>query len=164
MNPTLFSNTNNLYITFLASVLIWIMFFIAFVYSVFSKNTTIKHFLLVIASTMTALFITQILKLFFPTIRPFQFAGTYPMTITIPWDTGFPSSHSAVAFAVAETFRPDTRYMKFVFYFMAVLVALGRILSHVHYFVDVFFGSLLGVVSVYSIKRLYSYARTKTSA
>ena len=133
-------------ITFLASVLIWLMFFGLIVLWVIDgkiKKETVAH---AIFSCLIAYAITELIKTFFPILRPFQFNGSHPLTLTIPSDGTFPSSHSAVAFALAVTILKHDKKVGILYLLMAGLVGVARIVAHVHYPIDIMVGAFIGTI------------------
>ncbi|MFZ3301894.1 MAG: phosphatase PAP2 family protein [Microgenomates group bacterium] len=133
-------------ITFLASVLIWLMFFGLIVLWVIDgkiKKETVIH---AVFSCLIAYAVTELIKTFFPTLRPFQFDGALPLTLTVPTDGAFPSSHSAVGFALAVTILKHDRKVGILYLIMAGLVGIARIVAHVHYPIDIMAGALIGTI------------------
>ncbi len=133
-------------IPFLASTLIWLMFFGLIVLWVIDgkiKKETVIHALF---SCLIAYAITELIKTFFPTLRPFQFDGAFPLTTTIPTDGAFPSSHTAVGFALAVTILKHDRKVGILYIIMAGLVGIARIMAHVHYPIDIVAGALIGTI------------------
>ncbi len=133
-------------VTFLASVLIWLMFFGLIVLWVIDgkiKKETVIH---AIFSCLIAYAVTELIKTFFPTLRPFQFDGALPLTLTVPTDGAFPSSHSAVGFALAVTILKHDRKVGILYLIMAGLVGIARIMAHVHYPIDIMAGAFIGTL------------------
>jgi len=133
-------------ITFLASVLIWLMFFgLAVLWVVDGKinKAIVIHALF---SCLLAYLIAELIKTFFPTTRPFQFDGGFPLTLTVPLDGAFPSSHTAVGFALAVTIFNHNKKVGILYLFMAGLVGIARIVAHVHYPVDIIAGASIGTI------------------
>jgi undecaprenyl-diphosphatase len=133
-------------ITFIASILIWLMFFGLIVLWVIDgkiKKETVLH---AIFSCVVAYAVTELIKTVFPTLRPFQFDGALPLTLTVPTDGAFPSTHSAVAFALSVTIIKHDRKVGILYLVMAGLVGIARIMAHVHYPVDIMAGALIGTV------------------
>jgi len=133
-------------ITFLASILIWLMFFGLIVLWVVDgkiKKETVIH---AVFSCFIAWSISELIKYVFPTLRPFQFDGTLPLTITIPTDGAFPSGHTALSFALAVTILKHDRKVGILYLIMAGLVGIARIVAHVHYPIDIIGGALIGIV------------------
>lgn len=131
-------------VTFLASVLIWIMFFGLIVLWVIDgkiKKEVVVH---AIFACLIAYAISELIKTFFPSLRPFQTNGLFPLTLTVPSDSAFPSSHSAVAFALAVTIIKHDKKVGILYIIMAGLVGVARIMAHVHYPLDVMAGAVLG--------------------
>jgi undecaprenyl-diphosphatase len=136
----------NLTVTFVASVLIWLMFFGLIVLWVIDgkiKRETVMH---AVFSCLIAYAITELIKTFFPTLRPFQFNGALPLTLTTPIDGSFPSSHTAVGFALAVTILKHDKKVGILYLVMAGLVGIARILAHVHYPIDIIVGAFIGTV------------------
>jgi undecaprenyl-diphosphatase len=133
-------------ITFLASVLIWLMFFGLIVLWVIDgkvKKETVVH---AIFACLVAYIITELIKTFIPTLRPFQYSGGLPLTLTIPGDASFPSSHSAVGFALAVTILKHDKKIGILYLIMAGLIGIARIMAHVHYPIDIMVGAVIGVL------------------
>lgn len=133
-------------ITFLASVLIWLMFFGLIVLWVIDgkiKKETVIH---AVFSCFLAWAISEMIKYVFPTLRPFQVANILPLTATIPGDGAFPSTHTAVSFALAVTIIKHDKKVGILYLIMAGLVGVARIMAHVHYPIDIIAGAFLGTV------------------
>lgn len=107
------------------------------------KKETVVH---AIFACLVAYAITELIKTFIPMARPFQGVGVSPLTLTIPDDGTFPSSHSAVAFALAVTIIKHDKKVGVLYLIMAGLVGVARILAHVHYPLDIMVGALIGTV------------------
>lgn len=133
-------------ITFFASVLIWLMFvglIILWVIDGKIKKETVIHALF---TCVLAYLISELIKTIFPTIRPFQFDGGFPKTLTIPQDGAFPSSHTAVGFSLAMTIFKHDRKVGLFYILMASLVGIARILAYVHYPADIIAGASIGII------------------
>ena len=136
----------NITIMFVASILIWLMFFGLIVLWVIDgkiKKETVLH---AVFSCFLAWSISELIKYIFPTLRPFQLTGGLPLTLTTPGDGAFPSTHTAVGFALAVTILKHDRKVGVLYLVMAGLVGVARILAHVHYPIDIIGGALLGTV------------------
>ncbi len=131
------------FITFLASFLIWFMFLGAFV--ALLKQKKIKAYFFVLFSVVISWIISQVIKGLFFTVRPFKINGFPPLTITNPSDNSFPSGHTTSAFALATAVFLVNKKLGILMFFLAFLVGLGRILSNVHYPIDVWGGIALGI-------------------
>ncbi len=133
-------------ITFTASVLIWLMFFGLIVLWVIDgkiKKETVIH---AVFSCALAYVVTDLIKNYFPVLRPFVFNELIPTTLYVPSDGSFPSTHTAVGFALAVTILKHDRKVGILYLIMAGLVGIARILAYVHYPVDIIAGALIGTI------------------
>lgn len=129
--------------TFLASFLIWFMFLGISFFLLRIKNKKAAFF--VVFSVILAWIISEVIKDLFFTVRPFMINGFLPLTVTDPSDNSFPSGHAASAFALATSVFTYKKRAGYVTFFLACLVGLGRVISNVHYPIDVLGGAVLGV-------------------
>lgn len=88
----------------------------------------------------------EALKNFFPSLRPFEANGTLPL-LGFAEGASFPSSHTAVAAALAATLWFKSKSWGTVFFVGALLVALARVLGGVHFWYDVLAGLAIGVTA-----------------
>ena len=145
-------------VTFMASILILIMFFGLVVIWIIDGRTRKEQALHSFLAASAAWVITQIIKDLFPTLRPYQLDGTQPLTLTLLHSDGaFPSSHSAVAFALAITVWLHSKRLGWVFILMALGVAGGRVLANVHYVTDVLVGSIIGVFVAFAVDKIHVF-------
>ena len=107
------------------------------------KKETVIH---AVFSCLLAYGVTELIKTFFPTLRPFQFDGALPLTLTVPTDGAFPSSHTAIGFALATTIIKHDKKGWVLYIIMAGFVGVARIMAHVHYPIDIIAGAVIGVV------------------
>lgn len=157
MNPSVLSGESSIFVTFIASFLIWIMFG-GFVFLWIIDGRVKKELVLhALLATLISWVATQMIKGLLPIARPFEIGGLTPLTITIPSSNSFPSGHSAVAFAGAVSIWLHNKKLGGKFLMLAILVALGRVLSHVHSVLDVVVGGGLGILSSYFIGKLHLY-------
>lgn len=74
-----------------------------------------------------------------------------PVASTVcPDDFSFPSGHAAIAFAATAVLSAFDKKRKYIYYFIAFLVALSRVYLGCHYFLDVVTGAIIG----YAIGRI----------
>ena len=61
----------------------------------------------------------------------------------------FPSGHTAVAFGLfcLLTLISSNKMLGVIYFFIALLVALSRVYLSLHFFLDIYFGSIIGVVA-----------------
>lgn len=133
-------------VTFLASILIWLMFFGLIVLWVIDGKIKKEVVLHALFSCVFAWVITESIKFIFPTLRPFQVQNIIPLTTTIPGDGAFPSTHTAVAFALSVTILKHDKKVGILYLIMSALVGAARIMAHVHYPIDIIAGALIGTI------------------
>ncbi|MFC1649519.1 phosphatase PAP2 family protein [Patescibacteria group bacterium] len=159
MNPVVLSaSTSNLPITFLASILLWLMLggliILWFIDGKIKKRQVVDALL----AFFIAWLISEILKSIFPTVRPYELNGKLPLTITLFHSSGaFPSAHAAMAFALSVNVYLHDRRVGLFYILGAILVAFGRVFSNVHYPIDVVAGALLGTAIAVAVGRLKLY-------
>lgn len=146
-------------ITFLASILIWLMFFGLIVLWVVDgkiRKETVVHALF---ASLVAWTISEIIKYIFPSLRPFQVNDFTPLTLTVPWDGAFPSGHTALAFALSVTILKHDKKVGVLYLIMAGLVGIARIMAHVHYPIDIVGGAILGTLTseIVNKKHLFKF-------
>lgn len=154
MNKFLLTVPQDWLITFMASILIWLMFggilFIALKGGKIQKKQALRAFL----SALIAWVIVEMLKSLLPSIRPFRAIGYTPLTLTVPNDNAFPSSHAALAFALAISIWLENKKRGWLFIIAAIIVSLGRLLAGVHYLLDIVVGAWVGTVVASVISKL----------
>lgn len=145
-------------ITFLASFLIWFLYLGLFLWFYFKKRTK-KELLFILFSSLLAWVLSQMFKDLLPTARPFLLNDSSPLTLTEPQDNSFPSGHSASAFGLATAVFLIDKRLGIAYFLLAGLVAVGRILSRVHFLIDVLGGSVLGFFSALLLESLFFRGR-----
>jgi len=149
------SNYINIFITFAASFLLWFMLFglliLWFVDGKIKKEQAV-HAIFAFGS---AWILAHVIKAFFPTLRPFQVNGG-PVEVVLPLaNGGFPSGHSAAAFALAVTIWKHDKKVGLAFLIAALFVGAGRVLANVHYPIDIVGGMVLGVIDSLLVEKLH---------
>ncbi len=162
MNQAIFTTENSILITFLSSFLIWFMVGGLVILWVIDGKVKREQAMHAFLSAVFAWAVSMMIKSIFPSERPFALYGFLPSTLTIPSvNSSFPSIHSAVAFAIATSVRSHSKTNGNRFLVLAAFVALGRILSGVHYILDVLVGAVIGTFSTYVIKRTHVFKLVK---
>jgi undecaprenyl-diphosphatase len=144
-------------VTFLASFLIWFMFGGLFYLWIFKKGVKKEQVVHALVASVIAFVISEVIKILFPTIRPFEVNGEQPLTITVPFHGAFPSVHTSVSFGLATSTWMYDKRTGIAFLLSSFFVGLGRLFGNVHYFLDVAFGAILGIMSAYMVSRLHLY-------
>jgi undecaprenyl-diphosphatase len=126
-----------------------------FVFLIRSSKKKIGEVLSILMSPILAVMLSWFVKSLIPYAeRPFQVNGFPPLTITIPFNTSFPSDHTSVAFALAVSVYLYNKKFGFILLVMALIVGIGRIFSNVHYPVDILGGAMLGSFTALAIDTL----------
>lgn len=154
MLTSLFSIEKHALITFIASFLVWFMIGGVLYFWLFRRKFRFGEVASIFMAVLSAWLISETLKKIFPIPRPFLANGQDPLTLTWPMDSSFPSAHASSAFALALSLRKSDKRLFFLYFIFAIVVAFGRVVSRVHYVVDVFAGALIGILTVFILERL----------
>lgn len=159
INPAIFGDQGNLFITFIASFLIWLMFASIFALWLFHEKFDTKTVASITFVSFLAWFVSNVFKDSLHTMRPFFQTNFPPLTLTIPTNNAFPSTHTAIAFSLSSgVMRKDIK-IGLVYFLLALLVGVGRVASHVHYVIDIAGGALIGIATFYVADRLIHIVR-----
>lgn len=142
-------------IEFFASYFLWLIFlgiFILWAYDGKIKKAEALHALF--AGTL-AWVLAWIIKTVFPTDRPFQLNGKEVFVAVPLTNGGFPSGHTATAFAIAATIWRHDKKMGIIYILSAFLVGISRVLANVHYPVDIVAGAILGIITSYLVRKVH---------
>lgn len=134
-------------ITFLASILIWLMFFGLLVLWVVDGKIKKEIVVHAVFTALVAWILTEVIKAFVPSVRPFHLNGFDPLTLTIPQDSAFPSTHTAAAFAMSVTIFKHDKKVGVLYLVMSAMVGMARIIAQVHYPTDIIAGAIIGLLS-----------------
>lgn len=106
--------------------------------------------------------VTQILKRIFNDPRPISyFADTVNLYlvdgITIHSWNSFPSGHSVSGFTIFLffAFLTKSKPLGLVYFFLAFSVALSRVYLVQHFFIDIYFGSIIGVLTTLILMNIF---------
>ncbi|MBN1168464.1 phosphatase PAP2 family protein [Candidatus Woesebacteria bacterium] len=145
-----------LFIAFIASILLWLMFVGLVLLWIIDGRIKKEQALHAFFSSTTAWTVSQMIKQIFPRPRPYQLNGHQLLTVTLNhYDGSFPSTHAALAFSIAFAVYLHSKKLGTFFMICAFLVALGRVLSNVHYAVDVVGGGIVGATTAYFLDKLH---------
>ncbi|MGD2034104.1 MAG: phosphatase PAP2 family protein [Bacteroidales bacterium] len=138
------------YVTALGSGLVVVIVGVFYLFISFRRS-----FILISSGLLAGLLVQVQKRLIFPgMLRPFMYlkgtAGFHIVeNIDLHANYSFPSGHSATAFALCFSFaafsgRP---WLKFMLLVLSGLIAFSRIYLSQHFLIDVYFGSMTGVLS-----------------
>ncbi len=127
---------------------VWLVLFIILV--IFEEVEHKNFIILFVGGLVFAYFLVNIiLKDVFQRPRPFQVYSQIEKLVpktSRPENYSFPSGHAATSFLAATLLAYYHRKRRLIFYSLAALVSYSRIYLGVHYFFDVVFGGVLGVL------------------
>ncbi|MGQ9543868.1 MAG: phosphatase PAP2 family protein [Candidatus Bathyarchaeia archaeon] len=101
--------------------------------------------MLIFATVVLGTLVVSPLKITLIRFRP---CSTLPTVIALECEAGssFPSGHSERVFALATILRGKGRKRAALLYILAATVAFSRVYLGVHYPLDIFVGSLIGLI------------------
>ncbi len=159
MNGEVLGNTDVWPVTFLASILIWLMFGGLLVLWIIDGRIKKEQALHAFFASLLAWTIANMIKSLFPTLRPFQVNGGPVLTLSTYHSSGaFPSAHAAAAFALATTVWLHDRKLGLLFVVAAFGVGVGRVLGNVHYLIDIVGGGVTGAIVAFAADKLHVYS------
>jgi undecaprenyl-diphosphatase len=106
-------------------------------------------------SVIFALMITTCIAFLVQRMRPYFAFSDIALLIPPPFNSSFPSGHTAAAIAMATAFFLADRRAGWASLGIAVLVMLGRVAVGVHYPSDLLGGIIVGVVSVLFVRTVH---------
>jgi len=112
-------------------------------------------------SAALALTLTTVIAFLVGRARPFMASVDVALLITPPLNTSFPSGHTATASAIAFAFFWARRDLGYAAFAVAAAVALGRVMSGVHYPSDILGGILVGLSSFGLVRVLHHEIRRR---
>ncbi len=136
---------NHVLIEFCASFLIYFLFLGLLILWVIDGKIKKEQVIHALFSVLVAFVASEIIKSIFPTLRPYVVNGQVTDVLIPPVNGSFPSTHTAVAFALSVTvFLHDRKYGVY-FLLSALLIGLARVLANVHYPIDILCGAFSGI-------------------
>lgn len=121
---------------------LFILIFAVIMIAASLKENKKNYALAIIYALIISGLISYGLKFIFMRARPFDFIEYLPFTNLI--DYSFPSSHCVAIFALLPVLWKEFKRLRYVWLFVAVIVALTRLYFGVHYLSDVILGSVIG--------------------
>lgn len=105
-------------------------------------------------SVASAYLVTLLLKIIVHAPRPFiALSNVHPLVIETPYDS-FPSGHATAFFALAVAMYMYDKKWGIVFFIIAILVSLSRVVSGVHFPIDILAGAAIGSLVAYLVHTL----------
>ena len=130
------------------------------------RSTDLRHAVIeALWSAAVALMSSTVLAGFFGRTRPYAAVeGVFALVAPNAQAGSLPSSHTAVAFAVASAIAFKNMPLGIAAFLMAFLVAFGRVASGMHYLTDVLAGALLGSGAFFLVRWGHRALRTRHSS
>ena len=145
-------------ISFLGGAVIWT---IIGVIMLFFKKQRINGIYVIAAVALSILVGEVLIKPFFMRERPF-IVNDFPIIITPPFGTSFPSTHTLISFASAVVLFKAKRWAGLAGLGFAALTGFSRLYLYVHFPTDVIAGAVIGallgvavIVAGHLIKKLF---------
>lgn len=134
-------------VVFLAVYFPYIVILLAGLFLIFYRKS-FKELFLVIFSVVLAGGISEVLKILIHLPRPFD---AFPQVISLFPETGyaFPSFHATFFAALAVLLFFLSKKTGYIFMLFALLIGLSRIVSGVHFPIDILGGFILGGIVSY---------------
>ena len=93
--------------------------------------------------------------------RPCQIDTAFPLLVSRPSSSSFPSTHSAWAFGGATAIFLQHKKAGIAAYVAAVLIGFSRLYLFLHFPTDVLFGAAMGVALGFAADRFTAFAERK---
>ena len=93
--------------------------------------------------------------------RPCQIDTAFPLLVSRPSSSSFPSTHSAWAFGGATAIFLQHRKVGIAAYVVAILIGFSRLYLFLHFPTDVLFGAAMGVALGFAADRITGFAAKK---
>lgn len=135
---------------FLAKYAIF-LFGIAMIYALLKDR---RVFYKLALSSLIALIIVTAIKNIWHFPRPFL-EEKVNLLITHAPDSAFPSKHTVIAFVIAFGIFLEKKTLGIWLLFLALLVAVSRVITGVHYPRDVLGGGLIGILTAFVFYRFF---------
>lgn len=144
----------NSLVIFCAQYLPYILVAVFLLILIFSKKDfreKIKIFIFTAISVfLSRVVITEIIRYFYYVPRPFVNNDIVPLISHAP-TASFPSGHAAFFFALATAIMlaPTLihKWWGFVFFIMAILIGISRVMTGLHWPIDILGGAIIGILS-----------------
>lgn len=106
----------------------------------------IKEILLVFSSALFAWILQAILKLFIISPRPFIFFENVKPLFFYKGMDSFPSGHAMFFGALAMSLYFIHKRIGFIYFIVALIIGLSRVISGIHFPIDILFGYIFGII------------------
>ncbi|MBI4033604.1 phosphatase PAP2 family protein [Candidatus Saccharibacteria bacterium] len=146
-------------IVFLANYLIFGVGLLA-VLAAYKTQKRREFILALIAAAILAWDLSLIADALYYNPRPFVSQNIEPLISHSP-DNGFPSQHTATAMMLTGVIYFYRRQLAIVAFFLTLLVGSGRVWAHVHSWVDILAGLVIGAIAGYAGYKIAQFLMTR---
>lgn len=136
---------------YLAYALVVLFGFIA-IFSTNRRKSLIMFFYAAASVILARLVITEIIRYFYPQIRPFVALNFTPLIYD--YANSFPSGHAAFFFALAMAIFFFHKKWGVVYFLGAIIITLSRIMAGIHWPIDILGGMVVGIGSAFLVNFL----------
>ncbi len=134
------------FIYFTACILPWFLIIVLF-YALLRRYKKYKLLLIKIVSAgATSYLLVWIIRYFFPRLRPFYIFEHIGQLLPYKDTFSFPSGHAALLFSASTVLYLYNKKIGIAFYGLSLLIGFARIISGVHWPLDIILGALLGLL------------------
>lgn len=140
-----------------ANYLIFIVLLIISILAVFGVNKDRKAFILSMLGLGIALILTQIIRIFFQSERPFITYSIIPLISLNSPSASFPSIHTLVISVITFNYIYFKSKLSPFLIFSLLWICLARIYVGVHYPLDILGGIFVGFLSVFIVLKLKKF-------
>lgn len=111
----------------------------------------INEMVIITVAVFLAWVVTATLKELIGGLRPFEFYETLQPLFIYGGGDSFPSGHATVFSALALMLTMLHRRAGIIFVILAIAISIGRVISGIHYPIDIFVGWIIGGVASYTV-------------
>ena len=149
-------------IVFLAKYLIFFIVLLA-IYSIYAEKNCREIILAFMIAGFIALFLSAVSSALCYNPRPFVAHNIQPLFAHGP-DNGFPSEHTVLAMTLTAVVYFYRRNIAIAALMMTVLVGSARVWAHVHSWIDIIGGLVIGVIAGVAGVLIARYILSKVNA
>lgn len=147
---------------FFARYALWLLFLIGFFFACKKARTLLEGAFLVaqlFLATVLPYLVSFALRLLIARPRPFLiFPDAKPLVSGYFFVPSFPSGHATLAFAFATAcFLILGRRSGYICGFIALLIALARVFTGVHFVSDILAGAAIGILGAFAAKSIFGH-------
>ncbi len=128
-----------------------------------------KYGILVVQASVSALMakylVVETIRHFCPRLRPFEVIDSINLILPLKDSFSFPSGHAAIIFAISTIAYYHHQKVGTIMFLLAFIMGISRIVSGIHWPLDIVAGGLIGILCAVAVVELYNYLfdKKKTS-